>query len=191
MSSLPHPLITPEEYLEAERRAEYRSEYLDGQVYAMAGASPVHVRIMLNLARRLDEQLEDGPCQVFAVDLKVRVATAGPYFYPDLVVVCGKPQAQEQHDDVILNAKVVIEILSPSTESFDRGKKFQAYSRHEFLSEYVLVAQDHIQIDHYVRQPNGHWDFTSTSDADGVIEFPTVGASVKVADIYSRVTFES
>jgi Uma2 family endonuclease len=191
MSSLPQLFVTPEEYLEAERKAEYRSEYLDGQVYAMAGASPAHGRISVNLTRRLAEQLEDGPCEVFVLDLKVRVATAGPYFYPDLVVVCGEPLMQDQHDDVILNAKVVIEILSPSTESFDRGKKFQAYARHEFLSEYVLIAQDHVQVDHYVRQPNGHWDFTSMSDVDGVIEFPTIGARLKVADIYKRVAFDS
>jgi Uma2 family endonuclease len=191
MSSLPQPFVTPEEYLEAERKAEYRSEYLDGQVHAMAGTSRAHGRITLNLARRLDEQLENGPCEVFVTDLKVRVATKGPYFYPDLVVVCGAPQLLGVDDDVILNPKVVIEVLSPSTESYDRGKKFQAYARHESLAEYVLVAQDHVQGDHYVRQPNGHWDFTSTSDADGVIEFPSIGARVKVADIYSRVNVES
>src|ERR1039458_7517573 len=137
MSSLPQPFITPEEYLEVERKAEFRSEYLDGQVYAMAGTSPAHGRIALNLGRRLDEQLEGGPCEVFVADLKVRVETAGPYFYPDLVVVCGGPQLQEGHKDILVNPKVVIEILSPSTESFDCGKKFHAYARRESLSEYV------------------------------------------------------
>jgi Uma2 family endonuclease len=189
MSSLPHPFITPEEYLDAERKAEFRSEYLDGQVYAMAGASPAHNRIGVNLTRRLDEQLEGGSCQVFAADLKIRVAAAGPYFYPDLVVVCGKLQLQDSHGDVILNPKVVIEILSPSTESYDRGKKFQAYARHEHLSEYVLVAQDRVHIDHYVRQANGHWDFSSVVDPDDVVELPTIGVRLKISDIYRAVEF--
>lgn len=188
---MPHAFITPEEYLDAERKAEYRSEYLDGQVYAMAGTSRPHGRIAVNIARRLDEQLDAGPCEVFVADFKVRVATPGPYFYPDIVVVCGEPQMQDRHDDVILNSKVVIEILSPSTESYDRGKKFQAYACQESLAEYVLVAQDHIQVDHYSRQPNGHWDFTSIGDADGVVELPSIGASLKVADIYHRVKFEA
>ena len=191
MSSLPQPFITPEEYLEAERQAEFRSEYLDGQVYSMAGTSRVHNRITKNIWDSLDDQLVVGPCEVFAIDLKVRVATAGPYFYPDLVVVCGDPQMQDPHDDVIVNPKVVIEILSPSTESYDRGKKFQAYARHGSLSAYVLVAQDHIQVDLYLRQPNGHWDFTSISDADGVVEILTIGVRLKIADIYYRVKFDT
>src|ERR1035438_7323795 len=131
MSSLPHPFITPEEYLEAERKAEHRSEYLDGQLYAMAGATRVHNRITKNMWRRLDDQLEGGPCEAFGLDLKVRVATTGPYFYPDLVVVCGEPQIFDAHQDIVLNPKVVIEILSPSTESYDRGKKFHEYARLE------------------------------------------------------------
>jgi Uma2 family endonuclease len=189
MSSLPQPFLTVEEYIEAERKAEFRSEYLDGHVYAMAGASPAHSRIVLNLARRVDEQLEDSPCQVFAVDLKVRVASAGPYFYPDLVVVCGKPQLQGR--DVLLNPKVLIEILSPSTESFDRGKKFREYARQESLSEYVLVAQDHAQVDVYRKQPNGQWDLTSVVDPNGVVELPTIGVRLQMAHIYRKVEFDS
>ena len=188
MSSLPNPFIMPGEYLEAERKAEGRSEYLDGQVYAMSGASPEHNRITNNIWRRLDDQLGEGPCQVFTIDLKVRVAASGPYFYPDLVVICGEPRVADEHRDVLLDAKVVIEVLSPSTESFDRGRKFREYSRHQAISEYLLVSQDEMRVDHYVRQPNGHWDFTSICDADGVVELPTIGARLKLADIYSRVT---
>jgi Uma2 family endonuclease len=187
MSSLPHPFITPEEYLEAERKAEYRSEYLDGQVYAMSGASKVHNRITTNIWRSLDDQSGDGPCQVFVIDLKVRVAVAGPYFYPDLVVVCGAPQMLDRHDDVILNAKVVIEVLSPSTQSFDRGRKFQEYARQESLAEYLLVAQDRVQVDRHSRRPDGQWEVTSFTDTADLIELPAIGVYLKVADIYRRV----
>jgi Uma2 family endonuclease len=189
MSSLPHPFVTPEEYLETELKAEFRSEYLDGKVYAMAGASPSHMRLSVNLLRRVDEALEGGSCEVFPSDAKVRVAMAGPYFYPDLVVVCGEPQWQGR--GVLLNPKVVIEILSPSTEAFDRGRKFQEYRRQESLAEYVLISQDRPQIEVYLKQPNGEWSLTSCVDPDGVVELAAIGVRLKMAEIYSQVKFES
>jgi Uma2 family endonuclease len=157
----------------------------------MAGTSPGHNRIVFNISHRLSEQLKGGPCRFFGIDLKVRATAEGPYFYPDLVVVCGELQLQDGHPDVIMNPKVVIEILSPSTETFDRGRKFQAYARHQSLTEYVLVAQDRVQIDLYLRRPNGHWDFTSVDDADGFVELSSIGVRLKIADIYGDVQFES
>ena len=191
MSSLPHSVVTPEEYLEAERKAALRSEYADGQVFAMSGASRKHNRIAFNIAHVLGEQFRGGSCQVFGLDLKVRVKPRGPYYYPDLAVVCGEPQFQDVSEDVLLNPKVIIEILSPSTESYDRGGKFQEYRQLESLGEYLLVAQDHVQVDHFVRKPDGHWDFSSTGTLDAVVELPTIGARLKASDIYDRVKFEA
>lgn len=190
MSSLAQPFLTPEEYLEAERKAEFRSEYIDGEMYAMSGASPRHSRITVNLLTRLNTALEGGPCQLFNNDLKVRVRPKGPFFYPDLVVVCGPPVLMDLHEGVLLKAKVIIEVLSPSTEAFDRGKKFRMYQELDSLAEYVLVAQDRVGIDHFVVQPNGHWDYSSISDLDGILELPSIGVRLNVRDIYKGIAFE-
>ena len=164
------PLLTIDAYLALERTEEERHEYLDGCVYAMAGESPDHGRICVNLTRRLAAQLDGSGCEVFSKDLKVRCgplprpggSLQGLFAYPDLVVVCGALQFHDQARDVLLNPRVIVEgrrrLLSPSTEAFDRGEKFRRYRTWlPTLSDYVLVAQESPLIDHYHRQEEGTW----------------------------------
>src|ERR1022692_3476130 len=190
MSSLPQTFITPEEYLAAERKAPFKSEYANGEVFAMSGTSWEHVQIVRNLSRRLDEQLESGPCQVGTSEMRVRAQRGGPYYYPDVVVVCGEPRFEDNEFDTLLNPKVIFEILSPSTESYDRGKKLEMYREIESLAEYVLIRQDRVGVEHYVLQSGGHWDFSETKDPGGLVELPSIGVRLKVADIYRLVKVE-
>src|SRR5436853_7901529 len=164
--SLPQsqPLYTVEEYLALEREAEERHEYLDGFIYAMAGESPNHGAICVNLVAQLHNQLRGTPCQVFSKDMKVRsgpipktrYTTKGLFSYPDLLIVCGELQFHDKHQDVLLNPTVIIEVLSPTTEAFDRGKKFRRYRMHiPTLTDYIVVSQDRPLIEHFARQDNG------------------------------------
>lgn len=191
MSSLAQPILTPQQYLEIERKAERRSEFVDGQMFLMSGASRKHVGIVRNASRRLDEQFEDGRCEVLTNDMRVRVDPGGPYYYPDLVVVCGEPEFEDVAFDTLLNPKIVIEVLSPSTEPYDRGKKFKMYRQIQSLAEYLLISQDQISVEHYVLQPNGEWSYKEISSLDAIIELPSVGAKLKAADIYRRVKLGS
>jgi len=191
MSSQPTPFLTCEQYLDAERKAEFRSEYVDGQMYAMSGVSWEHGRITLNVTKLLDDQLADTPCEVRASDQRVRPRTGGPYYYPDVVVVCGSPQFEDQEFDTLLNAKVIVEVLSPSTESYDRGTKFDRYRQMPSLAEYLRISQTRVHIEHRLLSPGGEWKSTETSDLNGVLELPSIGARLKVADIYHRVRFGS
>jgi Uma2 family endonuclease len=143
---------TPEQYLERERTAEFRSEYISGEVFAMAGASFDHGIIISNVTRSLNTQLEDEPCIVILNDLRVQANVTGPYFYPDIVVVCDEPRFGDDRQDTLLNPTVIIEVLSPSTEADDRGEKFVYYRRIPSLQEYVLVSQNTPRIERFVRQ---------------------------------------
>ncbi|HEX8293722.1 MAG TPA: Uma2 family endonuclease, partial [Pyrinomonadaceae bacterium] len=157
MSTLTVTHVTPEEYLAAERLSETRSEYLDGGVYPMTGASLNHVQIVFNIGSELTPQLRTRPCRVLGLDLKVCMPDSRKFFYPDVVVVCGEPQFHDDRTDIILNPILVIEVLSPSTEAFDRGAKFRAYRTIESLKEYVLVAQDSPSVEQYVKDSDGSW----------------------------------
>lgn len=191
MSSLAQSYYTPEQYLALEREAEYKSEYINGQIFAMSGASREHDLIAVNLIRELSSQLRGRPCELHISDMRVKVSPTGMYTYPDVTVVCGEPQFEDVHVDTLTNPTLIIEILSPSTEAYDRGEKFAHYRRLPSLTDYVLVAQDTVQIEHYVRQDNtgGHWDFTVTSDPSGTLHLPSIGCNVIVRDIYERVEF--
>lgn len=186
MASDPRPRISPEEYLALERRAETKSEYLDGAIFAMSGASRRHNRIGLNLAFSLDSQLKAKGCEVFANDMRVKVLETGLYTYPDVAVVCGEPRFEDAEVDTLLNPRVVIEVLSKSTQDYDRGTKFLHYRALSSLSEYLLIAQDRVHVEHYVRQ-NESWVLTETDHPEDVIELPSVGARLALADVYDRV----
>jgi Uma2 family endonuclease len=191
MSSLPTPFLTPKQYLDAERKAEARSEYVDGQMYAMSGVSWQHGRITVNVTKQLDDQLADTQCEVRAGDQRVRAKAGGPYYYPDVVVVCGEPQFEDAEFDTLLNAKVIVEVLSPSTESYDRGAKFEKYREMKSLAQYLLISQTRVHIQHYVPSQSGSWQWSEMSDPNGVLQLQSVGATLKVADIYKRVRFGS
>jgi Uma2 family endonuclease len=181
--------ISAEEYLEIERRAETKSEYLDGEVFAMTGVSRRHSLITTNLVRLLSQRLIDGPCEVYSSDLRIHIPGTGLYTYPDLAVACGEPAFEDQEIDTLLNPTLIIEILSPTTEAYDRGKKFEHYDTIESLAEYVLVSQDTPRVEQYVRQDGGHWLFTATSGLDGKVVHPSIGCELVLAEVYHKVRF--
>lgn len=191
MASVPRPLLTPEEYLARERRADFKSEYYRGEMFAMAGASIAHTRIKDNMARKMGNQLEGGPCAVFTSDLRVKVSPTGLYTYPDVVVVCGDPQVEDQQNDTLLNPRVIVEVLSDSTEQYDRGKKFRHYREIESLQEYVLVAQDEPLFERYVRQADGSWTITTFADPKKTFEFSTIPVVLTFAEVYAGVKFRT
>lgn len=188
MSSLPNYYLSPEEYLAIERQAEYKSEYVDGVMYAMAGGSERHNLIAGNLVTELNIQLRKVACKVYPSDLKVRVPNSKRFFYPDVSVVCGEVRFADDEKDVVLNPILVVEVLSDSTAAFDRGKKFQSYQQIETLQEYLLVSQDEHVVEHYLRQENGHWLYTKVSGLEELIVLPTLKSQLALSDIYSKAT---
>jgi len=159
VATVPASYISPEEYLERERKAETRSEYIRGEIFAMAGASIRHGRIVRNLVATLDAALAGGPCEVFATDLRLAVNSAGMYTYPAVMVVCSDPIVIDKHNDTITNPIVILEVLSDST-NYDRGQKFQYYRTLQSLQEYFTISQDEMHVERYTRQQNGQWLLT-------------------------------
>ena len=178
--------FTPEEYLALEREAETKSEYINGEIYAMAGASREHNLISSNLARELGNQLRERPCETYISDMRVRVRPTGLYTYPDVVVACGRPRFDDAHVDVLLNPAVIFEVLSDSTEAYDRGAKFAHYRYLESLQEYVLIAQDRMQVDHYARMGN-QWLLTAYSKPEETLDLPAIECAIPLEEIYARV----
>src|ERR687887_67225 len=203
MAWLPVPnrnsgLFTIDQYLALERTEEERHEYLDGCVYAMAGESPDHGRICMNLYGSLWPQLRGTPCEALAKDPKVRCGPTprpgqsmqGLFAYPGLVIVCGALQFHDQARDVLLNPTVIVEVLSPSTEAFDWGEKFRRYRTWlPTLTDYVLVAQDRPLIDHYRRQEDDTWVLRALEGLQARMHLVTIGCTVPLTDVYERVVF--
>lgn len=193
------PIYTEEEYLARERAAEERSEYLDGAIYAMAGESPDHGRVSVNLVRIISTHLLNKPCDVFTKDMKVRsgplpqrrASTKGLFSYPDIVVVCGKLQLLDEHRDVIINPTVIIEVLSESTQYFDRVAKFQRYQKYlPTLRDYVLVSQTEPLIEHYHRDSDAAvWQYVSVSELKSAVQLPSIKCRLRLAEVYDRVVF--
>jgi Uma2 family endonuclease len=183
------PRLTPDEYLAIERKAEFKSEYLNGEMFAMAGASFAHTRIKDNLARLLNNQLDGGPCVATTSDLRVKVSATGLYTYPDVVIVCGPPEFEDSQVDTLVNPRVIIEVLSDSTAEYDRGTKYRHYQRIDSLQEYILVSQKEPAIEQLIRQPNGRWESATPAGLDSGLELVSMPARVRLADIYAGVTF--
>lgn len=182
--------LTPEEYVAQERKAEFKSEYFNGEVFAMAGASQKHNLIVGNLVRELGTQLKKSRCQVYPSDMKVKVKRTGLYTYPDVTVVCGEPEFDDEFEDILLNPTLLVEVLSPSTEPYDRGKKFEHYRRITFLREYLLVAQDRCRVEHYVKQPDASWSLFEIDDMAASIKLVSVEAVLPLAEVYDKVELE-
>ena len=178
--------LTPEEYLAIERAAEFKSEFYDGVMYAMSGASYEHNLINVNLLANLHGQLRGGPCRALVNDLRTSL-TQGDYAYPDLLVVCGKPQFIDDQFDTITNPSVIIEVLSPSTQRWDRGGKFAHYQRIATLRQYVLIGQDTPAVERRDRQADGSWTSTEVAWPDGVLALDSIGAAVPLREIYLDV----
>lgn len=190
MSTQPKPYLTPEQYLEIERAAEFKSEYFDGQMLPMSGATVDHARIHGNVISLLGNQLGGRSCEVVGSDLRLRTHPTGPYFYPDIVVFCGPPKLADQRHDTLTDATAIIEILSPSTERYDRTFKFEHYQRLASLRDFIVVAQDRVSIKHKTRGSDGEWNVIETSDPDALIQLPSIDCTFRAGDAYHKVEFE-
>jgi Uma2 family endonuclease len=182
------PFVTPEEYLEAERAADYKSEYVSGQIWAMSGASRVHNALATNLTASIATALRGTDCQTFGSDMRVYVAENRTYVYPDLSVVCGEQVYTDAHVDTLTNPTVIIEILSPSTAHYDRTVKFVKYRRLPSLREYVLVHQDAPYIEYFALVCD-IWTSGACRGLESTLELESIGVTVNLADIYERVHF--
>ncbi|HEY5838020.1 MAG TPA: Uma2 family endonuclease [Pyrinomonadaceae bacterium] len=182
--------VTPEEYLRRERLAESRSEYLNGEIFAMTGASRQHNRITINISSSLNLQLKGRPCETYAVDMRVKVRASGLYTYPDVAVVCGDPQFEDEYVDTLLNPTLLVEVVSQSTERYDRIAKTSYYRTIDSLAEHLLVAQDEIRLEQYVKRPNGQWLLSEYRELDEVVELTAIGCELRLSDVYDRITFE-
>ncbi len=169
MSLQPQHRYPPEEYLALERKAEYKSEYLAGEIFAMSGASERHNLIALNVAAALHAQFRGRPCKAYMSDMRVKVSPTGLYTYPDVVALCGDPQS--------------------STEAYDRGGKFGHYRKLASLAEYVLISQEEPHIEHYVRRPDNQWLLSEVSDLQGSIQLPSINCTLTLAEVYEKVEF--
>jgi Uma2 family endonuclease len=188
MSSLPTYYLSPEEYLALERKAEGKSEYVEGVMYAMAGGSERHNLIAANVIIAIGVQLRNRPCRVYPSDLKVRVPNSKRFFYPDVSVVCGESRFADDERDVILNPVLVVEVLSESTAAYDRGKKFLSYQQIESLQEYLLISQDEEIVEHYVRQGNDTWLYTKAIGLEETFTLPSIECQLMLRDIYDKAT---
>ncbi|HEX7999070.1 MAG TPA: Uma2 family endonuclease [Pyrinomonadaceae bacterium] len=186
MSTQPQTYLTPEEYLAVERKAEYKSEYVDGVMYAMSGATFKHNVIVANVIIELGQQLKGRPCRALPSDIKVRVPDSRKYFYPDVSVVCGEPQFQDERADVILNPTLIVEVLSESTAAFDRGEKFQAYQQLAALQEYLLISQDKILVEQYVRQAREKWTYMAVVGLEGSLALPSVECTLSLGAVSDK-----
>jgi Uma2 family endonuclease len=179
---------TPEEYLAIERAADFKSEYVDGFIIAMSGARREHNLIAGNLGGELRAQLKARPCETYLSDMRVLVSQTGLYTYPDVTVVCGEPLFLDDTRDNLLNPMVIVEVLSPSTKSYDRGKKFEHYRRLDSLREYVLVAQDEVLVEHYLRQGDD-WLPTVLRSLDDTLSLVSIDCHVSLREVYARIVF--
>ena len=191
MSALPKHRLTEEEYLVIERAADYRSEYIDGEMYAMAGAGEQHVAIVSNIVAALHTQFRGRDCRTYSSDLRVRVAESGLYAYPDVIAICGKPALLSDHGDTLLNPQLIIEVLSPGTAYYDRVEKFRRYRQIPSFCDYVLVSQNQVFVEHRVRQqdPSADWEVRPYSTLGDRLCFPALEATLSLRDIYDKIRF--
>ncbi len=178
--------ITPQEYIALERKAHCKSEYLNGHIIAMAGASSKHNLIVGDIFYALYPQLIGRGCDIFTNDMRVRPSADDAYFYPDVVVVCGQQAFEDDGLDTLLNPVVIFEVLSPSTEAYDRGEKFRRYQQLASLREYVLVAQDNVHVAHH-RRHGAQWILSHYRTLEEVLLLPSIGCEMPLSDIYARV----
>jgi Uma2 family endonuclease len=182
-------LITPQEYLTIERAADTKSEYFAGEMFAMSGASRNHSFLVGDIFAQLLQQLKGKPCEVHASELRVRV-TPATYTYPDVVVVCGEPEFEDSELDTLLNPTVIFEVLSPSTENWDRGGKFERYRRLESLQEYILVSQAEYLVEQRTRQSDSTWLLRELEGPDTTLHIAKIDCTLTLRAIYSRVNLD-
>ncbi len=187
MTAQPERVWSPEEYLAFERASESKHEYINGKIIAMAGASAAHNIITGNILARLHRHVQDRPCIVFPSDMRLKIAPHRTYTYPDVTVVCGSVIYDDDEQDTLLNPIVLIEVLSPSIEVYDRGKKSQRYRTIPSLHEYLLVAQDSQHIEHFVRYSEHQWLLSEITHDQATIHLPSLECTLLLADVYAKV----
>ncbi len=182
------PIFTFDEYLEFERQADERHEFIDGKIVKMAGESLSHSRICINLAVEFGSQLRRRNCEALSPNMKVRTTTQSLFAYPDLTIVCGEPQFHDVKKDVLINPMAIFEVMSPSTERYDRGEKFQYYKNETpSLTDYILVSQDQILVEQFTKQTNGTWLYRSFERTEDLLQIASIECEVLIEDIYLRV----
>ena len=180
--------LTAEEYLAFERDSDSRHEFLDGQVFAMAGESLSHSRVCTNLSGEVRNRLKGKPCEPLSPNMKVRTSAVSLFAYPDLTIVCGEPQFHDSKKDVLINPRVIFEVLSPSTENYDRTVKFQRYRMgNETLTDYVLVSQERAFVEHFRKATDGQWLYRSFSNLSDILDLDGIDCELKLIEIYDRV----
>jgi Uma2 family endonuclease len=190
MASNPKKFFTPEEYLALEREADYKSEYLDGEIFAMAGASLTHIAIEANVIRELGNKLLEKPSQVYTSNMKIDLSKHGMYAYPDALVVCGDPVFHDKHKDNLTNPLVIVEVLSDPTEGYDRGEKFLRYRKLKSFKEYLLISQHVAHVEHYSKQENNKWMMSEYDGLQASLELPSLEMILNLSSIYAKVKFE-
>jgi Uma2 family endonuclease len=193
MSALPvfSQPTTEAEYLAFERDSEIKHEFIDGAIHAMTGASRSHNLIVTSTIATLYTQLRGKGCELYPSDMKVRTPATGSYTYPDITVVCDEARFGDDQRDVLLNPTVIIEVLSPATEAFDRGLKFQRYRELESLQEYILIAQDRPHIERFVRQAHGLWQLSEAHGLQATIALASIACQLALADVCEQVSFDA
>jgi len=186
MATMPTAPLTEEEYLRIEREADGKSEFHDGQMFAMSGGSPKHALLISNINALLHGQMPPG-CRTFSSDLRIKVISAGLYTYPDCSVICGELQYFGEQKDVVLNPLLIVEVLSPSTEGYDRGKKFELYRTIKSFQEYLIIHQDQQHVEHYSKQDDGSWVLREHIGADGVVSIKRLNAHIALSELYASV----
>ncbi len=180
----------PDEYLALERQAKDKSEYFAGEIFAMTGASRRHNLVTGNVFAALHAQLKKRPCEIYPSDMRVKVSPTGLYTYPDLVIVCGEPLFDDEQRDTLLNPTALVEVLSKSTASYDRGEKFEHYRKLTSLVEYLVIAQNKYHIEQYVRQTDNQWLLSETDDPQKTIHLSSIQCDVVVAEMYDKVEID-
>ncbi len=189
MSSVRQSVYTPQQYVQLERASQIRHQFYGGEIFAMTGASRAHNLIAGKIFRRLSEQFDGRPCEAYQSDMRVKVAASGLYTYPDVVATCEHPQFEDEVLDTLLNPQLIVEVLSDSTENYDRGKKFEHYRRLESLRHYILVAQNRCHLEMFTRMPDDQWLLWETSDLSETVSIQSIHCELPISDIYARVQF--
>lgn len=182
--------LSPQKYLDIERKSEFKSEYYNGEMFALAGASLNHNRICGNIHVSLANQFRDKNCEVFQSDLRIKVQESGLFTYPDIVIICGEPEFYDEQRDTVTNPEVIMEVLSISTEGYDRGLKFELYRRLNTLKDYLLISQGKIAIEYYSKNPDNSWTLKEYNNLSQQICIQSINCNLDLKEVYSKVEFE-
>jgi Uma2 family endonuclease len=180
-------LFTSAEFLEFERQSEVKHELIDGELFEMAGANKRHNQISSNVMRLLGNQILERQCNIYSSDMRVKITSTGNYTYPDVVAVCGDEQFEDSTEDTLLNPQLIIEVLSKSTEAYDRGAKFEYYQTIEGFREYVLITQEPFRVEQYVRKNENEWTYFEFRKPESIIKLNSIDCEVSLQDIYHKI----